>query len=234
MASIAASSADGRRSSWSASTVMTSATSSTTTPASCAAASTMTIFCSATSSHASAAQARREVVDGDDLAAQADDAADPVHGRRDRARLGVADDLVDVGDRERVLLVAQAEDDELARDGFLGHDSVIGPEASQLESERQVERMASAMMSTRQRRTVATISSALSATTSLVPLVSVEHDVGMTLDRRDEIRVDVEGLVGRAKAVKSDHDGLRGPRWSLRCGAGGPPPPAPQLQLLRS
>ena len=71
---------------------------------------------------ARAAEARGEVVDGDDLAAQADDAADPVHGRGDRARLGVADDLVDVGDGERVLLVAQAEDDELARDGFLGHD----------------------------------------------------------------------------------------------------------------
>src|SRR4051794_27666571 len=127
---------------------------------------------------AAAAQARREVVDGDDLAAQADDAADPVHGGRDRARLRVADDLVDVGDRERVLLLAQAEDDELTRDGFLGHASVIGPEASQLESDRQVERMASAMMSTRQRRTVATISSALSATTSLVPLVSVSTTSG--------------------------------------------------------
>jgi hypothetical protein len=82
----------------------------------------MTIFCSATSS--ARAQCRRdgEVVDGHDLAAQADHAADPVHGRGDRAGLGVADDLVDVGDRERVFLVAQAEDDELARDGFLGHD----------------------------------------------------------------------------------------------------------------
>jgi hypothetical protein len=29
---------------------------------------------------------------------------------------------VNVGDGERVFLVAQAEDDELARDGFLGHD----------------------------------------------------------------------------------------------------------------
>ena len=76
------------------------------------------------------------------------------------------------------LVIAEAEHDELARDDFLGHDSVIGPDPRQLEGRRQVERMASAMMSTRQRRTVATISSAVSATTSLVPLVSVSTTSG--------------------------------------------------------
>src|SRR3954447_9366527 len=69
------------------------------------------------------AEAGGEVVDGDDLAAQGDHAADPSRLGRDRARLGVADDLVHLADRQRVLLAAKREDDELAGGGFGGHGS---------------------------------------------------------------------------------------------------------------
>src|SRR3954449_1211999 len=72
------------------------------------------------------AETRREVVDGDDLAAKADHAADPTGLRGDRARLGVADDLVDLADGQRVLLAAEREDDELAGGGFGGHGSPPG------------------------------------------------------------------------------------------------------------
>ena len=41
------------------------------------------------------------------LAAQADDAAQPRRLRRDRTRLRVADDLLHLRDRERVLLLAE-------------------------------------------------------------------------------------------------------------------------------
>src|SRR3954463_529410 len=50
------------------------------------------------------ADARREVVDRDDLAAQADDAANPRHLGGDGTGLGETDDLVDGSDREGVLL----------------------------------------------------------------------------------------------------------------------------------
>jgi hypothetical protein len=40
---------------------------------------------------------------------------------------------VHVGDRKRVLLLAQIEDDELASGGVVGHASIIGPPMSQLE-----------------------------------------------------------------------------------------------------
>src|SRR3954447_21863095 len=63
------------------------------------------------------ADARGEVVDRDDLAAQADDAADPRHVRSDGAGLGETDDLVDRPDRERVLLRAEREHDELLGSG---------------------------------------------------------------------------------------------------------------------
>src|ERR1700754_2821015 len=59
------------------------------------------------------ADPRSEVVDRDDLAAQADDAADPRHVGGDRTRLGETDDLVDRTDREGVLLRTDREDDEL-------------------------------------------------------------------------------------------------------------------------
>src|SRR3712207_8520547 len=48
------------------------------------------------------AEALRQVAHGDDLAAQVDDAADPRLVGRDRARLGVADDLLHAGDGQRV------------------------------------------------------------------------------------------------------------------------------------
>jgi hypothetical protein len=67
------------------------------------------------------AQAGGEVVDRDDLAPQRDHAADAGVRRRHRARLGVADDLVDLGDGQRVLLVAEGEDHELTREGLFGH-----------------------------------------------------------------------------------------------------------------
>ena len=59
------------------------------------------------------ADAGGEVEDRDDLAAQADDAADPGDVGGDGAGLREADDLVDRLDREGVLLRAQREDDEL-------------------------------------------------------------------------------------------------------------------------
>ncbi len=64
------------------------------------------------------AEVSGEVADRDDLATQRDDTADPVHVRRDGARLRVADDLLDLVDRERVLLVAEGEDDDLPVGGF--------------------------------------------------------------------------------------------------------------------
>jgi hypothetical protein len=54
-----------------------------------------------------------EVEDRDDLAAQPDDTADPRDLGGDGPGLGEADDLVHRRDRQRVLLRAQAEDDEL-------------------------------------------------------------------------------------------------------------------------
>src|SRR5207248_8864424 len=77
------------------------------------------------------AEARRQVADGDDLAAQADHALDPVDVRRDGARLRVADDLLDLRDRQRVLLLAEREDDELLR-AF--RDGVGRRHASSIES----------------------------------------------------------------------------------------------------
>src|SRR4051812_16204048 len=67
------------------------------------------------------AEARGQVVDRDDLPAEADHAADPAGLGGDGARLGVADDLVHLADRQRVLLAAEREDDELAGGGFGGH-----------------------------------------------------------------------------------------------------------------
>ena len=72
------------------------------------------------------AEAGGEVVDREDLAAQRDDAADAGIRRGDRARLGVADDLVDLGDRQRVLLLAEREDDELARRVSSGMRTPVG------------------------------------------------------------------------------------------------------------
>ena len=60
-----------------------------------------------------------EVDDRDDLAAQADHAAHAGRVGVDGARRGVADDLAHAGDRERVLVPAQLEDDEL--DGHSGN-----------------------------------------------------------------------------------------------------------------
>src|SRR6185312_4372454 len=59
------------------------------------------------------AEAHGQVADGDDLAAQVDDAADPRGRRRDAARLRVADDLLNPRDRQGVLLAGEGEDDEL-------------------------------------------------------------------------------------------------------------------------
>src|SRR6185312_6834602 len=60
------------------------------------------------------AEPGRQVVHGDDPAAEADHAADPVRARGDRAGLGVTDDLVHLLDAERVVLGAQGEDNKLA------------------------------------------------------------------------------------------------------------------------
>src|SRR3954463_869619 len=62
-----------------------------------------------------------EVVDRHDLAAQADHAADPAGRGAHGAWLGVANDLVDLADRQGVLIAAEREDDELAGGGFGGH-----------------------------------------------------------------------------------------------------------------
>src|SRR3954470_6793947 len=67
------------------------------------------------------AETGSQVVDRDDLAAQADDAADPAGLGGDGAGLGVADDLVHLTYRQRVLLATEREDDELAGGGFGGH-----------------------------------------------------------------------------------------------------------------
>src|SRR3954470_5680373 len=67
------------------------------------------------------AETGSQVVDRDDLAAQADDAADPAGLGGHGAGLGVADDLVHLTDRQRVLLATEREDDELAGGGFGGH-----------------------------------------------------------------------------------------------------------------
>src|SRR3954453_11991856 len=67
------------------------------------------------------AETGSQVVDRDDLAAQADDAADPAGLGGHGAGLGVADDLVHLADRQRVLLATKREDDELAGGGFGGH-----------------------------------------------------------------------------------------------------------------
>src|SRR6185503_6545008 len=97
------------------------------------------------------AEARREVVDRDDLAPEADDAANPAGLRRYRARLGVADDLVHLADRQGVLLAAEREDDELAGAGFGGHGSsgkaercphVIDPAGPLLSAHRSFRRTA--------------------------------------------------------------------------------------------
>src|SRR5947209_11776437 len=62
------------------------------------------------------AEARAEVADRDDLAAKAGPALDPSRFGGDCAGLGVADDLLDLRDRERVFLVSEREDDELLRE----------------------------------------------------------------------------------------------------------------------
>jgi hypothetical protein len=67
------------------------------------------------------AEARREVVDREDLAAQGDHAAHARIRRGDRPRLGEPDDLVHLGDGQRVLLVAEREHDQLAGEGLFGH-----------------------------------------------------------------------------------------------------------------
>src|SRR3954449_13053675 len=67
------------------------------------------------------AEASGQVVDRHDLPAEADDAADPTGLGGHRARLRVADDLVHLANRQRVLLATEREDDELAGGGFGGH-----------------------------------------------------------------------------------------------------------------
>src|SRR5688572_4195746 len=91
----------GTVSSCSAATVRTSSTSSTITPA-------------RAPPVLAQAHAGRQVEDGNDPAAQADDAAHPRRVGRERAGLAEADDLVDRRNGQRVLLRPQGEDDELS------------------------------------------------------------------------------------------------------------------------
>src|SRR5689334_15537115 len=67
------------------------------------------------------AQTGSQVADRDDPPAQRDHSADPVGVGGDGARLRVADDLLDVRDGQRVLLLAKREDDELPHGGVVSH-----------------------------------------------------------------------------------------------------------------